>query len=128
MNCLFKDCFPLIWLSLFGRSWVFCCCHCFSGFFGCAECGILIPRPGIEPVPLQWKRGAQTTGPLGNSPPMLFFSSIYVPNVMGFFYFTVMQNQRFYYHTGINVLQGHEKVLWDMQDMMDNWRVRSSHL
>ena len=39
---------------------------------------------------------------------------------MGFFYFTVMQNQRFYYHTGINVLQGHEKVLWDMQDMMVN--------
>ena len=27
----------------------------------------------MNPCPLQWKRGAQTTGPLGNSPPMLFF-------------------------------------------------------
>ena len=58
----------------------------------------------------------------------IFFFFFYVPNVMGLFYFTLMQNQRFYYHTETNILQGHEKVVWDMQDVMDNWRVRSSPL
>ena len=47
---------------------------------------------------------------------------------MGLFYFTLMQNQRCYYHTETNILQGHEKVVWDMQDVMDNWRVGSSPL
>ena len=36
--------------------------------FGCATCGILVPRPGIEPVPLQWKLEVLTTGPPGKSP------------------------------------------------------------
>ena len=38
----------LFWL------WVHICLlllSLFSGFFGCPECGILIPQPGIEPVP-----------------------------------------------------------------------------
>ena len=30
--------------------------------------GILVPWPGIEPRPRQWKRGVLTTGPPGNSP------------------------------------------------------------
>ena len=30
-------------------------------------CGILVPQPGIEPGPLQWKRRVLTTGPPGNS-------------------------------------------------------------
>lgn len=42
----------------------------------------------------------------------------YVPNVMGLFYFTLMQNQRFHYSTETNILKGHEKVAWDMQDVM----------
>ena len=54
--------------------------------------------------------------------------AVYVPNVMGLFYFTLMQNQRCYYHTETNILQGHEKVVWDMQDVMDNWMVGSSPL
>ena len=32
-----------------------------------AACGILVPRPGMEPVPLQWKHGVLTTGPPGKS-------------------------------------------------------------
>ena len=39
-----------------------------------------------------------------------------------------MQNQRCYYCTETNILQGHEKVVWDMQDVMDNWMVGSSPL
>ena len=31
------------------------------------SCGILVPWPGIEPMPLQWKQGLSTTGPPGNS-------------------------------------------------------------
>ena len=33
--------------------------------FGHAACGILVPQPGIKPMPhpLQWKRGVLTTGP-----------------------------------------------------------------
>ena len=54
--------------------------------------------------------------------------SNYVPNVMGLFYFTLMQNERFHCRTEANILQGHGKVVWDMQDVMDNWRVGSSPL
>ena len=32
-----------------------------------AACRILVPRPGTEPVPLQWKHGVLTTGLPGNS-------------------------------------------------------------
>ena len=32
-----------------------------------AACGILVPQPGIELVPLQWKRRVLTTGPPGKS-------------------------------------------------------------
>ena len=34
----------------------------------CVACGILVPQPGIAPVPLQWKHLVLTTGPPGNSP------------------------------------------------------------
>ena len=47
---------------------------------------------------------------------------------MGLFYFTLIQNQRFHYYTETSMLQGHEKVFWDMQDVMDKWRVGSGHL
>ena len=33
----------------------------------CAACRILVPRPGIEPRPRQWKRRVLTTGPPWNS-------------------------------------------------------------
>ena len=46
--------------------------------------------------------------------------------MIGLSYFTLMQNQRFHDHTENNIIQGHEKVVWDMQDMMNNWRVGSS--
>ena len=35
-------------------------------------CGILVPRPGIEPVLLQWKQGVPTTGLPGNSQYIFF--------------------------------------------------------
>ena len=57
-----------------------------------------------------------------------FLFVFYVLNVMGLLYFTLMQNQRFHYHRDANILQGHEKVVWDMQDTMDNWRVGSPPL
>ena len=34
----------------------------------CAACGILVPWPGINLCPLQWKGGVLTTGPPGKSP------------------------------------------------------------
>ena len=34
----------------------------------CAVCGILVPWPGVEPRPLQWKRRVLTAGPPGKSP------------------------------------------------------------
>ena len=32
-----------------------------------SACRILVPQPGIEPGPLQWKHGFLTTGPPGKS-------------------------------------------------------------
>jgi len=37
--------------------------------------GILVPQPGIEPVPLYWKYGLLTTGPPGKSPDTRFLKS-----------------------------------------------------
>ena len=46
----------------------------FFTFWLCLEArGILVPRPGIEPVPLQWKHRVPTTGPSGKSCTYLFF-------------------------------------------------------
>lgn len=59
----------------------------------------------------------QITSKVRKPPPASQMSS-YVPNVMGLFYFTLMQNQRFHYSTETNILQGHEKMVWDMQDVM----------
>ena len=43
-------------------------------FFGLATCGILVPRPGIEPVPPTVEmRGALTTGLPGKSLCFLLF-------------------------------------------------------
>ena len=115
----------LFWL------WVHICLlllSLFSGFFGCPECGILIPQPGIEPVPPAveaWSSNHWTSGEFST---YAFFFFNLCSKCDGFFYFTVMQNQRLYYRTGTNILQGHEKVVWDMQNMMDNWRVGSSPL
>lgn len=38
-------------------------------------------------------------------------------NVMGLFYFTLLQNQRFHYSTE-TILNSHEEVVWNMQDVM----------
>lgn len=43
---------------------------------------------------------------------------IYVPNVMGLFDLTLMQNQRVHYSTETNILKDYEKVMQDMQDVM----------
>ena len=34
-------------------------------YFGCTVGHVELPRPGIEPMPLQWKHGVLTTGPPG---------------------------------------------------------------
>ena len=39
-----------------------------QGFSGPVACGILVPRPGIEPASLTVRGRASTTGPPGNSP------------------------------------------------------------
>ena len=36
-------------------------------FFGYKACGILAPRPGVEPAPLALEGKVLTTGPLGKS-------------------------------------------------------------
>ena len=42
--------------------------YCFCLFFFCYEaCGILVPRPGIEPTPPTLKGNVLTTGPPGES-------------------------------------------------------------
>ena len=38
----------------------------------CAACMILVPQPGIEGGPWQWKHRVLMTGPPGNSPKLLF--------------------------------------------------------
>ena len=38
-----------------------------------AACGILVPQPGIKPMPLQWKRVVLTTGPPGKSLHFIFY-------------------------------------------------------
>ena len=40
--------------------------------FGHAAHGILAPRPGVGPVPLQWKRAVFSPGPPGESPSVVF--------------------------------------------------------
>ena len=37
-----------------------------------AACGILVPQPGIEPVPLHWEHGVLTTGPAQKSIPQWY--------------------------------------------------------
>ena len=39
----------------------------FPPFLPCAACGILIPRPGIKPRPLRWKRRVLSLDPPGQS-------------------------------------------------------------
>ena len=70
---------------------IFCCCFCFGVFLvlllfwpRLAAYGILVPGPGIEPVPLQWKRGVLTTGPPEKSSnhffnPAFFFFNLVLP-------------------------------------------------
>ena len=36
-------------------------------FLGCEACGILAPRPGVEPAPPALEGGVLTTGPSGKS-------------------------------------------------------------
>ena len=44
------------------------CCFCFMfWFFGHEACGILVPRPGIEPTPPALESEVLTTGPPGKS-------------------------------------------------------------
>ena len=44
------------------------------GFFGSEACGILAPRPGIEPAPPALQGKVLTTGPQGKSLHILFFT------------------------------------------------------
>ena len=46
-------------------------------------CGILVPQPGIEPVPLPLEGEALTTGLLGNSPKP-FFSFFFLMLIFAF--------------------------------------------
>ena len=43
-------------------------------FFGREACGILVPLPGVEPVPAALKSKVLTTGPLGKSLSCVFFT------------------------------------------------------
>ena len=43
--------------------------------FGCVACGILVPWPGIEQRPWQWKCRVLITGPPGNSPKITFWTA-----------------------------------------------------
>ena len=47
----------------------------------CVAWGILVPWPGIEPVPLPWKRGVLTTGPPGKSWIVPFLSCVHRENI-----------------------------------------------
>ena len=51
------------------------CLFSFFFFLVHKACGILVPWPGLNLWPLQWKHGVPTTGPPGNSPfsVLLFF-------------------------------------------------------
>ena len=49
----------------------YCFCLMFW-FFGCKACGILAPRPGIEPEPTALEGEVLTTGPPGKSLIYLF--------------------------------------------------------
>ena len=51
-------------------------CQQYSLFFFCPQhtvCRILVPRPGIESLPLGWKHGFLTSGPPGKSPLTAFY-------------------------------------------------------
>ena len=51
-------------------------------------CGILVPRPGIEPMPnLHWKWGVLTTGLPGKSMSISFYSALKI--FLSFFFFTI---------------------------------------
>ena len=51
-------------------------CFWFFFFWPCITAfGILVPQPGIEPVPLHWKHGLVTIGPPGKSPGTCFLKS-----------------------------------------------------
>ena len=55
---------------------------CIPGFFfwPCPEaCVILVPWPGLNPHPCQWKQGVLTTGPPGNSPMPFLIVDLYHP-------------------------------------------------
>ena len=45
-------------------------------FWPCpVACGILVRKPGMELMPLQWKRGVLTIGPPGSSPERVIWGS-----------------------------------------------------
>ena len=46
-------------------------------------CAISVPRPGIKPVPLQWKHGVPTTGPPGKSQVYAYFTDGEIPAGLG---------------------------------------------
>ena len=64
---------------------------CFLTFWPhCVPCRILVPWPGIEPMPLQWKHGFITTGPPGMSQEVvltLFWVMGHFGNLKEFFFF-----------------------------------------
>ena len=58
--------------TIFSLDWI-----CYSiasvGFFGHMPCGILVPWPGMEPIPPTLEGEVLTTGPPGKSLLLLFF-------------------------------------------------------
>ena len=71
---IFSTFFPFFWLEV---SLFVCLFFMFVCFFWprCVACRILLPLPGIEPGPRQWKHQVLTTGPPGNSLARVFKAS-----------------------------------------------------
>ena len=53
----------------------------FKKIFGHTTCGILVPRPGMEPCPLHQKQGVLITGPPEKSPEGNNFRKNHLPEV-----------------------------------------------
>ena len=51
-------------------------------FLAIPACGISVPWPGIESVPLYWKCGVLATGPPGKSPDFLFLCDLVLVGFM----------------------------------------------
>ena len=60
-------------ITTYINNWGFCLHLKFFSGPHCMACRSLVPQPGIEPIPLQWKCGNLTAGPPEKSPWLFFF-------------------------------------------------------